>query len=70
MTDAELLALVDAQIAALLSGGAVQEWSEGGHQVRHMKLGELMQLKRELENRIAQAASGGMMCMPIREVDV
>lgn len=69
MTDAAMLVLVDEAIAALLSGGAVKAWREGGHQVEHMSLTELYALKQQLETRIAQAA-GGLLCLPIREVDV
>lgn len=68
MTDAELLDLADAQIAALLSGGAVKSWKEGGHEVLHMSLTELFAFKQQLETRIAQA-SGGMF-LPVREVNL
>jgi hypothetical protein len=68
VSDAELLELVNEAIAALLSGGAVQAWREGGHQISHMKIGELMELKQTLENRIAMADGG--MCLPILEVDI
>jgi len=69
MTDEDLLTLVDQQIAALLSGGAVKSWRDGqNHAVEHMSLGELRAFKSDLENRIAQA--GGGMLLPIREVDV
>jgi hypothetical protein len=74
VTDEALLALVDAAIAALLSGGAVKSWSDGGHArghaVEHMSISDLMNLKRELETRIALAGSGGILCMPVVEVDV
>jgi hypothetical protein len=69
VTDAAMLVLVDDAIAAILSGGAVKSWSEGGHSVSHLSLKELYGLKQQLETRIAQAA-GGMLCLPIREVDV
>jgi hypothetical protein len=68
MTDDALLVLVDNAIAALLSGGAVKSWGEGGHNVEHMSLSELMALKTEVENRIF--SSSGAMCLPVREVDV
>jgi len=69
VTDEAMLALVDTAIATLLSGGAVKSWKEGGHLVEHMSLMELYALKQQLETRIAQAG-GGMMCLPIVEVDV
>lgn len=68
MDDAALLDLVDTQIAALLTGGAVKAWKEGGHSVEHMSLGELYALKRDLEQRIEQTSRG--ILMPIREVDL
>ena len=69
MTDEDLLTLVDQQIAALLSGGAVQSWRDGqNHAVEHMSLGELRDFKNDLQNQIAQA--GGGMLLPIREVNV
>ena len=68
MSDSELLDLVDTQIAALLSGGAVKSWEEGGHKVAHMSLLELYRFKQQLETRIAQA--GGGMFLPVREIDV
>lgn len=68
MDDQTLLDLVNAQIAALLSGGAVKSWREGNHLVEHMSIVELYGLRTELENKIAEAAGG--MLMPIREVDV
>jgi len=69
MSDEDLLTLVDQQIAALLTGGAVKSWRDGqNHAVEHMSLGELRAFKNELENKIAQA-SGGML-IPIREVDI
>lgn len=69
MSDEDLLTLVDQQIAALLTGGAVKSWRDGqNHAVEHMSLGELRAFKTELENRIASAAGG--MLIPIREVNV
>jgi hypothetical protein len=67
MDDQTFLDLVDAQIAALLSGGAVKAWQEGSHKVEHMSITELYLLKQQLENRIAQA--GGGMFLPIREIN-
>jgi len=67
MSDQELLDKVDAQIAALLDGGAVKGWREGGHGVEHLSLAELYRFKEQLENRIAQA--GGVMLLPVGEVD-
>jgi hypothetical protein len=66
--DQTLLDLVDTQISALLSGGAVKSWGEGAHQVQHFSLAELMTLKRELEERIAQASVP--MCVPIISRDI
>lgn len=63
MDDQTLLALVDQQISALLTGGAVKSWSEGGHQVTHMSITELYGLKQQLENRIAQSTQST--CIPI-----
>lgn len=63
MDDQSLLTLVDTQIAALLSGGAVKSWSEGGHLVTHMSITELYGLKQQLENRIAQSTQSS--CIPI-----
>jgi hypothetical protein len=68
MSDQELLDKVDAQIAALLDGGAVKGWRDGSHGVEHLSLTELVRCKQQLENRIAQA--GGGMLLPVREVDV
>lgn len=68
MTDQELLDLVDGQIAALLSGGAVKSWEDGGHKVTHLSLTELYRMKQQLETRIAQA--GGGMFLPVREVNL
>lgn len=69
MTDQELLDLTNTAIANLLNGGAIKSWREGGHQVEHMSLPELMAFKELLETRIAQAG-GGAMCLPIVETDV
>lgn len=66
--DATLLTLVDTQIAALLNGGAVKRWKDGGHEVEHMSLLELYKFKEVLENRIYAASCG--MFLPVREVDV
>jgi hypothetical protein len=66
--DQTLLDLVDAQISALLSGGGVQRWSEGGHAVEHMSLTELYKFKQQLETRLAQASLP--MCLPIVSRDI
>jgi hypothetical protein len=66
--DQTLLDLVNQQISALLSGGAVKSWGEGGHQVQHFSLAELMTLKRELETRIVEASTP--MCLPIVSRDI
>lgn len=58
MDDQTLLDAVNAQILALLSGGAVEEWREGAHQVRHMPIDKLYTLKQTLENNIAAAGGG------------
>jgi hypothetical protein len=63
MDDQTLLTAVDAQILALLNGGAVRSWNEGGHAVVHMSLTELYAFKTQLETRIAQASSS--MCVPV-----
>lgn len=68
MTDQELLDLVNAQIAALLNGGAVKAWKEGGHAVEHMSLSELMKTRNQLEQQIAQQSTG--ILLPVREVDI
>jgi hypothetical protein len=68
MNDQAMLDLVDAAMAALLSGGAIAEWREGSHLVKQMTIDQLLALKQTLENRIVSA--GGGMLLPIREVDV
>lgn len=57
MTNAELLALIDAEIAARLAGGAVDEWREGAHQVRHMPLDKLMAMRDRYANFVEQESS-------------
>lgn len=65
--DQTFLDLVDDQIQALLTGGAVKAWGEGDHKVEHMSITELYLLKQNLENRIAQGS--GQMFVPVREID-
>jgi hypothetical protein len=66
--DQTLLTAVDNAILSLLNGGAVQAWTEGGHQVQHMKLPELYALKQQLETRIAQATYP--MAVPVVSRDI
>jgi hypothetical protein len=68
MDDQTLLDATNAQILALINGGAVKGWSEGGHAVQHMSLAELYDFKVQLENRIAAASSP--MCVPIVGRDI
>jgi hypothetical protein len=63
MDDQALLDKVNAAIARLLDGGAVQRWSEGGHSVDHMPIDKLYALRTQLENQIA--AAGAPLCFPI-----
>ena len=68
MDDATLLTLVDDAIAAILAGGAPKRWQEGSHQIEHYSLLELYELKRTIEDRIAD--SSGPIFRPVREVNL
>lgn len=56
MTNAELLTLINDEIAARLAGGAVDEWREGAHQVRHTPLDKLMAMRERYANFVEQEA--------------
>ena len=43
---------VEAAIRTLAEGGMVQEYAIGGRSLKRYKMGELLQLKAELENEI------------------
>lgn len=65
MSTAEELALVDAAISTVLSGG-VAEFREGAHGAKLLSYKDLSARRDELLNQLAME-SGGIL-MPVREV--
>lgn len=68
VTTQELLDKVNAAISARLDGQAIDEWSEGGHRVKHMSLEALLRSRGELQNQLEQETGG--ICMPVVDVNV
>lgn len=68
MTTSELKDLVDTAIVTRMSGGTIDEWSEGGHRVAHMPLNQLLNWQRELANEVEQELNG--CAMPIISVEI
>jgi hypothetical protein len=68
VTTSELKDLVDAAILTRISGGTIDEWSEGSHRVAHMPLNQLLNWQRELANQVEQELNG--CAMPVISVEV
>lgn len=68
MTPQEELDLVNTLITQAASNGGVAEWQEGAHRVKHYDLRQLLEWKRDLENRVYQASH--RITMPVRGVNL
>jgi hypothetical protein len=68
VTTNELKDLVDAAISTRMSGGTIDEWSEGSHRVAHMPLNQLLNWQRELANQLEQETGG--CAMPVVDVNL
>lgn len=67
MTLSDELDLVNSLLERAAASGTA-EWQEGQHRVKRYSLKELLDWKRQLEQRIDQA--GNPLTMPIREVNL
>lgn len=68
MTPEEELVYINSAIQTLLSGGAVAEWQEGPHKVKHQSLKELWARRDELQNQIYQSNNG--ITMPVIDANL